>query len=328
MNHTLNLAPLQEPLTQADINAYRLGKSHRKALFGSLGKKMSVVPMVLIGLWTLYLSILANNASFALFFISIFGVVLFFFWLSYKRVVKLRARLFKFAQANGLSFVEDVVSPSYPGMIFHSGHTRRIEEAFWFSDGIEIGNYAYDEGSGRNRHTYKWGYVKIKLNRRLPHMILDAKANNFWKFSSLSGSFDRSQVLKLEGDFNSYFTLYAPQAYARDALYVFTPDVMAAMIDHGKNFDIEIVDDQLFIYSATYFPLDNPALYGQLLTIVTTLRSELLDQTDYYADERVGNRVMNVVASEGQRLKSGTSWLIWVIVAVVAYFVFLPFFFP
>ena len=43
----------------------------------------------------------------------------------------------------------------------------------------------------------------------------------------------RTQVLSLEGDFDRYFTLYCPKEYERDALYVFTPDLMALLDRRG-----------------------------------------------------------------------------------------------
>ena len=150
-------------------------------------------------------------------------------------------------------------------------------------------------------------------------MVLDAKANNLLRISNLSNTINRSQVLSLEGDFDSYFTLYAPEQYKRDALYVFTPDVMAALIDHGKEYDIEIVDDMMYFYSSTPFALDAPEQYERTLAIIDTIRDELVDQAGYYADERVGNREMNTVAMEGQRLKMRISFVTAVTIAIVIY---------
>lgn len=43
-------------------------------------------------------------------------------------------------------------------------------------------------------------------------------------------------MLSLEGDFDRYFTLYCPGDYERDALYVFTPDLLALLIDESRHF--------------------------------------------------------------------------------------------
>lgn len=58
--------------------------------------------------------------------------------------------------------------------------------------------------------------------------------------TGVAGLFARDQVLSLEGDFDRYFTPYCPKQYERDALSVFTPDLMALCIDEAAPFDIEI----------------------------------------------------------------------------------------
>jgi hypothetical protein len=121
--------------------------------------------------------------------------------------------------------------------------------------------------------------------------------------------FRKDQVLSLEGDFDRFFTLYCPQEYERDALYVFTPDLMALLIDEAAPFDVEIVDQWLFVYSARPFPLADPATYQRLLRIVTTVGAKALSQTDRYVDERIGVFEANLVARSGQRLRRGVNWV-------------------
>ena len=321
MTHPLDYTALEGTLEKTEVDAYKQNRvGNAPPLYISRGKT-AIIPLVLFSLWVLYISFRSGSVLPALFFISLVTIIGFFYWVSYNNSIKLRARLFKFAAQNNLEWIEGVLDPHYSGMIFDNGHSRRIDEALRFKNGTEIGNFTYITGSGKNQRSFTWGYVRIKLVRRLPHMVLDAKDNNVWRrFSSLSDSFDRSQVLSLEGNFDDYFTLYAPIKYERDALYVFTPDVMAALIDHGRQYDIEIIDDELFIYNITRFKLETPQLYGPLLKIINTIGGELVDQTDYYADERVGDRTANIVAPAGRRLRSGYSWLVVVMVVVIIYF--------
>ena len=125
--------------------------------------------------------------------------------------------------------------------------------------------------------------------------------------SNLPASFDKSQILSLEGDFDQYFTLYCPKAYERDALYVFTPDLMALLIDNAAPFDVEIVDDWMFVYSAKPFRSTEPAVYQRLFQIVDTVGAKTLSQTDRYVDENIGQFAANIVAPQGARLKRGFS---------------------
>src|ERR1044071_8257923 len=113
---------------------------------------------------------------------------------------------------------------------------------------VEFGNYQYTVQSGKNSTTYRWGYVAVKLDVPLPNIVLDALGNNGFG-SNLPASFQRAQRLSLEGDLDQHFTLYCPEGYEQDALYLFTPDIMARFIDHAAELDVEIVDDWMFLYA-------------------------------------------------------------------------------
>lgn len=216
-------------------------------------------------------------------------------------------RMERFAAANGLTFSPSDANPSYPGAIFALGSDRRAEEHFRTTDGrfLDFGNYRYTTGSGRNRTTRRWGFLALKLDRRLPHMVLDARANNgLFGGTNLPAFFDKDQVLSLEGDFDRYFTLYCPKEYERDALYVFTPDLMALLIDEAAPFDVEIVDDWMFVYSPRGFVMEDTRLLGRLLRIIDLVGNKALRRTDRYRDEKATVEFpANVVAPPGQRLR-------------------------
>ncbi len=229
-----------------------------------------------------------------------------------------RVRMSRFAAANGLLYARTSAAPEYPGAIFGIGSSRHVTDHFRTVDGrfLDFGNYAYTTGSGRSRRTHHWGFLAMQLERSLPHMLLDSTANNGMFGSNLPTAFRREQVLSLEGDFDRYFTLYCPTQYERDALYVFTPDLMALLIDEAAPFDVEIVDRWLFVYAAQPFPLADPATYQRLLRIVSTVGAKALSQTDRYVDERIGVFEANLVAPSGQRLRRGVNWGTVVIMAI------------
>ena len=237
-------------------------------------------------------------------------------------------RLDRFASANGLIFSPRNADPQYPGAIFQLGraraavdHLRSASDRF-----LDYGNYRYTTGSGKNQTTRTWGFMALQLDRALPNMVLDSKANNGIFGSNLPATFNKDQVLHLEGDFDNYFTLYCPQQYERDALYVFTPDLMALLIDNAAPFDVEIVDKWMFVYSSAAFDLRQPAVHQRLLGIVDTVGAKTLTQTDRYTDERVGDFTANVVAPQGQRLRRGVSVGAIVVLALFALVWLAPFF--
>ena len=220
-------------------------------------------------------------------------------------------RMDRFAAANGLVFSPSDTDPSYPGAIFSIGDSRKTTEHFRTAEGrfLDFGNYQYTTGSGKNRSTRTWGFLALELDRKLPHMVLDARANNgLFGGTNLPSHFDKEQILSLEGNFNEYFTLYCPKEYERDALYVFTPDLMALLIDEAAPFDVEIVDDWMFVYSSTAFPPAQPSVYQRLFRIIETVGAKTLTQTDRYQDDRAAAPfAANIVAPQGARLKRNVS---------------------
>ena len=62
--------------------------------------------------------------------------------------------------------------------------------------------------------------------------------------------------LSIEGDFDEHFALHSPPVSQRDAVYIFTPDLMALLIDETGDFDVEIVD-VFVVYSRHGFDLSN-----------------------------------------------------------------------
>lgn len=322
----LDYSSLSQPVTQADMAAYKAAKNQDKSSFADKWAHGFYGAMIIIGLFAIM------SIVFSIFITISSGrggnFMLTGFWIvaavaiavaatAYMRHQERRkAMLYRFAVQNKLQFIEGETNPGYAGMIFDEGHSRVVKEGLVLPAGAELGNYEYVTGSGKNRSTHTYGYVKIPLKRNLPHMVLDGKANNlFGIVTGLSDSFDRSQKLSLEGDFDKYFTLYAPKEYERDALYVFTPDVMQTLIDEGRHYDMEIVDNELFIYSNVRFDFLSESQLTSLMKIIDTIGSEILAQARRYRDERavVQSSEENVVAEKGRRLNKGVNYLILVV---------------
>jgi hypothetical protein len=218
-------------------------------------------------------------------------------------------RIARFAQANGMTFSPVQGNPSYPGEIFQLGRDRAAIDHVSTSSGrfLDLGNYRWTTGSGKEQQTRTWGFLAIRLDRNMPNMVLDSKANNSLFGSNLPASLDKKQILHLEGDFDRYFTLYCPAGYETDALVIFTPDLMTLLIDEAAPFDVELVDDWMFVYSTTAFDMASPAVYQRLFRIADTIGTKALAQTERYVDARVGSFDANVVAPQGARLKHGVS---------------------
>ncbi|WP_199190225.1 hypothetical protein [Cryobacterium sp. N22] len=129
------------------------------------------------------------------------------------------------------------------------------------------------------------GFCAVRLSTRLPHILLRAQDGPGDRFTlvDLPAS---SQRLSLEGDFDDYFTLYCPEKYERDALYLFTPDVMARLIDRVRGFDVEIIDDWLFLVSSRDVVTLDPDAWQGLYDAVGAL-SDKIGRWERWRDDRM-----------------------------------------
>lgn len=363
--------PLTEPVDRAAVRAHAAARRERSASAGGfrmpqvvgviltvvfVGFFFSIGATILSAVLSAFLTVGSGSASGILLgvigvgvpVLAIAGFVVAVVLIVYRTTFGSAARAYRldrFARANGMSFVGEVSAPPLPGMIFSLGRSRsaadvlRGERPRW----VEFGNYQYTTGSGKNSRTHRWGYVAVKLDTPLPHIVLDAVGNNGLFGSNLPQAFDKEQRLGLEGDFDRYFSLYCPTGYERDALYLFTPDVMARFIDNAAALDVEIVDDWLFLYSHRPFSTLDPATWAWLFAAVGALLDKL-DQWARWRDDRLagaraaqgpsapahdslpfatpleGLRPPPGVASTGKRLRRRFSWLS--VVAVVGLVIF------
>jgi hypothetical protein len=144
------------------------------------------------------------------------------------------------------------------------------------------------------------GYVSIRLPKALPHFVVDASANG----ASLPMPVARKQRVSLEGDFDRHFALYAPAGYERDALYLFTPDIMALLIDESGDLDVEVIGTRLTIYSPHLFDLRDRAVWERIEQLVRLLGAKAIGQAANYSDPRAAGTGDNV-APAGRRLDQG-----------------------
>lgn len=173
-------------------------------------------------------------------------------------------------------------------------------------------------------HSLRVGYLAMTLPRRLPHLVLDATSNG----RELLQRPSRDQRLSLEGDFDRHFRLYAPSGYERDALYVFTPDLMALLIDETGDLDVEVRDDRLIVLRPGGFDLTDPATWARFERIRETVGRKAWSQTDLYRDDRamltferpgaVPDDGAGVVAEGGRRLRRRVPRMVWFGIAVAA----------
>lgn len=351
--------PLTDPVDGAAVRAFAAELRSRQTAGVSASTVIGVVAVAIatVVMVPVLVSVILSLASFGgspataaiplvliALLLAAVGVMI---WLSVRNAQATRYRLHRFAQANGMSYEAKVADPPLPGMIFRLGRSRQSTDLIRGTRPrfVEFGNYQYTVQSGKNSTTYRWGYVAVKLDVPLPNIVLDAKGNNGFG-SNLPASFQKAQRLSLEGDFDQHFTLYCPTGYERDALYLFTPDIMARFIDSAAQLDVEIVDDWLFLYTQRKVSTLDPATWAWLFGTVGALLTKV-DQWSRWRDERLvsenaaaaaslagpgPDRTLPFappvgvltpppgVASQGRRLKRGGTW--WPIIVVIGFVAF------
>ncbi|RWR19949.1 hypothetical protein D8Y23_06785 [Microbacterium enclense] len=344
----LDTSALTEPVSRADVRAFT-AKLRREGKLTSI--VVTAVGIVVIGGILLVAAVLmasvvsfgllADNGrpspigiGFLLFFVAVIALVAYTLVVLFRGRATRRYRLAHFAAANGLTWIPAVSSPDLPGMIFALGRDREATDVVRGSLGrpLAVANYSYKTGSGKNEQTHKWAYVELRLDTPLPHIVLDAVGNNgLFGMSNLPTTFGRDQRLSLEGDFDRYFALYCPRGYERDALYLFTPDVMARFIDNAAAVDVEIVDDRLYLYARRELSTTDPAVWEWIAQTVDAI-DDKLGQWARWRDERLAAEAAGAaappvsasgsaspvplltpppvgVAREGRRLRRGFSWI-------------------
>lgn len=242
-------------------------------------------------------------------------------------------RLDRFAQANGMDYrpVRQHSRLSLPGMIFDAAwQPGDVDVVSRFdATGLVVGNANFTTGTGKGRTVHQWGYASVQLGTHLPHIVLDARGNNsLIGRTNLPRDLDPRQRLSLEGDFDRHFTLYCPREYERDALYLFTPDIMARFIDHAAEFDVEIIDDRLFLYAQRPLATLDPETW-EWLRLTLAVLTEKVEQWRRWRDDRLGStrvdrrgavptvtRPPKGVARQGRRLTERTGWW-WGLLGIV-----------
>ncbi|MGP6178630.1 hypothetical protein ACTU6U_15165 [Microbacterium sp. A196] len=351
---TFDARPLTEPVDPRAVSAFAAEMKSRRsgsttaltviAIVVAVIAVLIIVPMMFVFTVTIIIGYNSFIAVLPLLFIAFVGVAVgIVAWLSVRRRRVADFRLDRFAAANNMTYTGEVSDPPLPGMIFTLGRARKADQLVRGHSPrfVEFGNYQYTTGSGKNSTTHKWGYVAVKLDVPLPNIVLDALGNNAIFGTNLPASFQKEQHLSLEGDFDKYFTLYCPAGYEQDALYLFTPDIMARFIDNAAQLDVEIVDDWLFLYTKRQASTLDPATWAWLFGTVGALITKF-DQWARWRDERLshtpavhiepgsGSHALPFapptamltpppgVAPSGRRLKRGGRWLTVVFVAIFA----------
>lgn len=152
-----------------------------------------------------------------------------------------------FAALHGLPhFVTGRIS--YKGII--PGHSVRTVAGVDNKTGrmAEVFHFEHVVGSGKNRREYERTVVSLSLKSTKAHVFVNSELNDLGETPGLH----RSQRYEAEGNFGKYFDMYFPGGEQIKALSLFAPDVLSLIMAEFGHYDIEVVDNILYIYTYKY----------------------------------------------------------------------------
>lgn len=137
-------------------------------------------------------------------------------------------------------------------LMFREGHGRSTGHGLLghLSDEhpFRFFQYSYVTGSGKSRQTHNFCVFEVSFSGTFPHLYLNNKHNK-----NLSGMKDMFLPrITLPTEFEKQFSLYVPKGYEIEALELFTPDLLAQILDMKWKHDVELVQQKLYVFSERY----------------------------------------------------------------------------
>ena len=114
---------------------------------------------------------------------------------------------------------------------------------------------------GKPVEAYRWVILQIDLeNLHLPHVFIDARQHPSTFYDALFAKFARLNAVDVnmfadhDPRFSQNFTVYSAPDKQLEMIHTLRPEITAMLGHHFTNFDFEIFDDRLIVYSSNRTP--------------------------------------------------------------------------
>lgn len=196
-----------------------------------------------------------------------------------------RLRCVLFAASNQLVYEDRAEALDYPGVIFTAGWDKETVRRIRSESGpyLDCGTHRYVVGSDRRQERRAWQFAAYPLPGTLPCLLLNSRLDH--ALSGDLGEFgapERRQTLG--GEIDEYFDLRCQPEDLAGAYYVLTPDLMALIIDHARDFDLEVVGSWLFLYSRSGLTVSDPNTWARLAVIEDKILPLVRDRARSFGD--------------------------------------------
>jgi len=149
----------------------------------------------------------------------------------------------QFAAARQMAYQYKGDPKAETAVMFHQGHGRKINNIItgvYNGRPLRIFSYRFTSGYDRDSETYTYTVFGFTFNGQFPHLYLNKLRNGFGT--------KIGEVIPLPAEFEKEFRLSAPKEYEIEALQVFTPDLLAYLLNVQLDYDIELVNQELLIF--------------------------------------------------------------------------------
>ena len=192
----------------------------------------------------------------------------FFTWGFSWAVINTKARAFFMQQVGaklGYSYDEGWTTPNRAGSALLSfGVSRDICNILTGTyQGLSVRIYDYvadttqDKRSpGKKDHgkRYEFSVFEATYPYQAPHIVLSmVQSAMSIEPSNDPASFRGEKLLTLEGGFDKYFKLRVQEGFETEVLEIFTPDIMAKLIDIKPTLNIEFAENKVYFYKTGTF---------------------------------------------------------------------------
>ena len=202
-----------------------------------------------------------------------------------RRNTSRQVRMWRAASMNGMRYLDRGGTPPLVGTAVNQGGTA-VPSDVLVADSASASAVEFTAATFQSRPGFtlrRSGMVQVPLGRDVPNIALvNARAS---VFGGSGSRFTHEQRLGLEGDFDRTFSLYCPAGYERDALYIFTPDLMAILLDVVSDCEVELVDGHVVIYSGGPWRLWRPERFASVVRIAELLGARAQRRTARYRDD-------------------------------------------
>ena len=300
----VDLEPLRRSAGLRDILTYEriCGiPPHRRFLVILVAVLLFAVAM-LTGLWFLGRGDILTVAPILGIFVIGYTVLAAFGFLWWAVGLSRRVKIAAFAWQNGWAYADLLEHTRRPGAAF----TRVVhgrERAVMACDDARMPfglgmHHSVSRGQERATIQRPFAFIELPLPASVPHIVLANRKHSIVPTLGLGRGAAR---MELEGDFAKTFRLIVPEGYQQDALYIFTPDLMARVLDLGSGAEIELVSDRLYVYLPSRTRFDRAETMAAAVTLAEEFHRRFTARTELYRDDDAGGLAARAGVSIGLR---------------------------